>query len=141
MNSHIVTVEVPERLFDQLQQRAADSRRSVQQELLDVLATQLTNDEQGAARIQHALAGMERYSDADLWTTASAHLSSASCQRSQELNDKQRSEGLTPAERVELESLVTQYEWNMLIRAKSLALLKQRGHDISPLLVPPGGAA
>jgi hypothetical protein len=106
-----------------------------------MLATKLSNDEQGVARVEHALAGMEQYSDAELWNAARFQLSRESCDRSQELNDKQRSEGLTPAERVELESLVTQYEWHMLIRSKAIALLKQRGHDISSLLVPLSGAA
>ena len=43
-------------------------------------------------------------------------------------------EGLTETEAEETASLVRQYERAMLVRAQAVALLKQRGHDISGLL-------
>jgi hypothetical protein len=135
-----ITIELPDELYGLLQRRAASSQRTLQQELLGVI-TKAADDDRKAGHIEHVLADMEDYSDADLWSTAKAVLSQESCERSQELNDKQREEGLTPAERIELESLVTQYEWHVLLRSQAMGLLKQRGHDISPLLTPPPGSA
>ncbi len=130
-----ITIDVPEHLLTVLQQRAASKSRTVQQELVESLATKLTDDEVAASHIERALAGLEHYSDAELWDTAVSSVRSLeSAERSEELNDKRRGPGLTPAERVELESLVTQFNWQMLLRSKAMAILKQRGHDIQPLL-------
>lgn len=134
---HPITIEVPDGLFALLQRRAAVSKRTVQQELLSALSAKLASDEGDAARMEGVLEGMRSYSDSQLLETVQTKLPSASSERSQLLNDKQRESGLTPAERVELESLVTQYEWHVLLRSKALALLHERGHDVSPLLVDP----
>lgn len=132
-----VTVQVPESLYDLLRQRAAEAARTVQEELLDALGKQLAADESTADRMRSVLKPMDQYVDSQLWEVARTRLSAASNERSQELNDKQREIGLSPAERVELESLLTQYEWHVLLRSKALAILKNRGHDISPLITSP----
>src|SRR5688572_18786189 len=102
MDSQVVTVEMPARLYGKLSQRAADAQRSVEQELISVLATKFADEEQERALIERKLAGMESYTDKQLWEAAGQGLSPENCERSQDLNDKQRSEELTPAERLEL---------------------------------------
>ncbi|MDX1945652.1 MAG: hypothetical protein SFU86_09590 [Pirellulaceae bacterium] len=136
MGLRAVTLEIPEGLYDLLHHRAQTSQRTLQQELLDVLESRLTSETE-ADRIERALANMRHFTDAELSLAAQSIPSAASCQRAEDLNFKQRAEGLSPAERVELESLCTEYEWHLLIRSQALALLKDRGHDIRPLLSVP----
>jgi hypothetical protein len=51
------------------------------------------------------------------------------------LHLKRQREGLTENETQALNNQVHQYEQTMLIRAQAAALLKQRGHDVSGLVV------
>ncbi|MEX2176892.1 MAG: hypothetical protein WD872_21170 [Pirellulaceae bacterium] len=141
MGMRVLTIQIPEGLFEVLQQRASESHRSVEQELLDTLGKTLAGDEQAKERLENVLSGMRGFSDNQLLDAAGHVLSQASCERSQWLGDKQREQGLTAAERIELESLLTQYEWQMLLRSQALALLQQRGHDISAWFAPPLAAS
>ena len=52
-----------------------------------------------------------------------------------ELNHKQQREGLTDEEIGALEDLRRGYEHVMVVRAEAAALLKERGHDVSKLIV------
>lgn len=131
---HPITIEIPDELFALLQRRAAASHRSLDQELLSTLSAKLASDEGDAARMEKVLDKMRVYSDSQLLAVVRDTPSRESCRRSEYLNSKQRESSLTPAERVELESLMTQYDWHVLLRAKALALLNQRGHDVNRLL-------
>jgi hypothetical protein len=50
------------------------------------------------------------------------------------LNEKRQREGLTEGEEAVARDLIRQYDRAVLIRSKALALLHQRGEDVSDLL-------
>jgi len=77
---------------------------------------------------------MELLDDETLWATARPMSAKRAAQLSK-LNDKHQREGfLSPTEVGQLKELIREYERAMVVRAKALALLKQRGFDISELL-------
>ena len=132
-----LAIELPDRLYALVKRRAATYECTVQEASVDLLASKLYGDEAEHDRIEQGLAPMDSYSDEQLLEATHGCLSREAGDRIAELNDRQQAEGLTIAERVEHASLLTRYDWHVLIRAKALALLKTLGHDIAPLLVVP----
>ncbi len=53
------------------------------------------------------------------------------------LTSQQREAGLTAAANAQLHELLSRYDQAVLKRARAIALLKQRGQDVSPLLQQP----
>ena len=136
MTAQDVTIRLPQALYEPLQSRAARRQRTVAAEVLDVLtgatpATEVLPDE-----LEHAIAELIAVDDAILWQVARSHMPLDAIERLQELNLKRQREGLTDTEQQESDQLIRQYERSMLVRAQAVALLKQRGHDVSTILVP-----
>jgi len=131
-----VTIRLPKALYEQLQSRATRRQRTVADEVLDVLtgatpATEVLPDD-----LERAIAQLVSVDDAALWQAARSHMPADAVERLQELNLKRQREGLVETEQQESDVLIRQYERSMLVRAQAAALLKQRGHDISTILVP-----
>jgi hypothetical protein len=72
--------------------------------------------------------------DEDLWRAAEQHLAGEKAGRIEELHLKRQREGLSASEIEALATLMKEYTRVMLVRSRSAALLKQRGHDVSRLL-------
>jgi hypothetical protein len=134
MSARAVTLELPAPLYDHFSSRAERAHRSLEAELLDAVATVAADEEELSDEMTNALADLERLSDEELWRTARNRLSDEVRSRHEALNSKQQKERLTPAEKEELEQLLQQYDWAVLLRAEAARLLKRRGHDISGLL-------
>jgi hypothetical protein len=134
MAVHPVTLELPSELYSRVKQRAEQTQRSVEAELLDVLASAIPASDDLPADLAEALAPLAVLDDAALWRAARSHLPATSAARLEALHLKRQSEGLTETEAADAARLVRQYERAMLVRARAAALLKQRGHDVSSLL-------
>lgn len=137
MNSQRVTLELPEPLYAQLQARAMRRQRTVADEALDVLTGAIPATETLPNDLEHAIAQLVFLDDAALWQAGQSTMARDEVERLSELNAKRQREGLTEAEQQERELLVRQYERSMLVRAQAAALLTQRGHNVSSLLVAP----
>ncbi len=137
MTMQIVTVQVPEVLFTRLKQRAEQTNRTLEAEVLDVLITAVPVATELPPDLESALSPLAVLDDEALWQAARRCLPAAITDALEELHLKQQREGLTALERQSLADLVRQYERNMLVRAQAAALLKQRGHDISRLVCNP----
>ena len=131
-----VTIRLPKALYEQLQSRAARRQRTVPDEVLDVLTGATPATEALPDDLERAIAQLVSVDDAALWQAARSHMPTNAVERLQELNLKRQREGLVEAEQQESDQLIRQYERSMLVRAQAAALLKQRGHDISTILVP-----
>jgi len=137
MTMQIVTVQVPEVLFTRLKQRAEQTNRTLEAEVLDVLITAVPVATELPPDLEPALSPLAVLDDEALRQAARRCLPAAITDALEELHLKQQREGLTALERQSLADLVRQYERNMLVRAQAAALLKQRGHDISRLVCNP----
>jgi plasmid stability protein len=134
MAAHTVTLQLPSQLYKQLVQRAAEARRSVEAELLELVAAVMPSNEKLAPDLAHAIEGLAVLEDDALWQAARHRLTDDVAARLEELQWKRQSSGLSSEEDEELSRLVSLYERRMLVRAQAAKLLHDRGHDVSPLL-------
>ncbi|HEY7347827.1 MAG TPA: hypothetical protein VH599_05865 [Ktedonobacterales bacterium] len=138
MANQSLTLNFPDDLYQRLKARAEGAQRSIEDELLSLAAAAL-DDEPIPLDIQAAVASLSVLDDAALWQVARAsRLSQEESDESEELHfRRQRGERLTDAEKRRLAVLMHQYDKSLLVRSHALLLLKQRGHDITPLLQTP----
>ncbi len=134
MTTQTVRLDVPELLYQKLRLRAAQSQRTVEDELLEVLATVVPVADDLPAELSAALTPLATLNDTELWRAAQTHLPANAATRLEELHLKRQRAGLTEPQEREAAALIRQYERGMLMRAQAAALLKQRGHDVAGLL-------
>ncbi|NWJ98194.1 MAG: hypothetical protein HXX20_20760 [Chloroflexi bacterium] len=135
MATQRLTVNLPQALYEQLKQRAAQSHRTVEAELVEVVATVVPMAGELNPALTELLAQMEHLDDQALRQVAQRHLSQRAQARLQSLNLKRQREGLTEAEAQKANILLREYEQIILLRAQAAKLLKERGQDISELWV------
>src|SRR4051812_34883184 len=110
MSTQTLTLHLPDGLFTRLQQRAQESRRSIEAELLDVLSNAVGADENLPSSLAADLANLDRMNDAELMRAAGTRLSGQDAARLEALHLKRQKERLTEPEDRVLGSLVEQYE-------------------------------
>lgn len=129
-----VTLALPAALYQQLKRRADATLRTVEDELLTVVATAVPASDELPQDLEDAISPLALLNDEALWRAARTRISPEATEHLEELHTKRRREGLSVAETHALTTLIWQYERAMLVRAQAAALLKQRGHDVSSLL-------
>jgi hypothetical protein len=135
MAAHAVTLRLPVPLYESFKSRAERAHRSLEAELLDAVATVAADEEELSHDVTKAIGDLELLNDEELMRAAQNRLSEETRSRLEALNYKQQKETLTPAEKETLEQLVHQYDQAVLLRAEAARLLKERGHDVSKLVI------
>jgi plasmid stability protein len=133
MPTQTLTLQLPDGLYARLQQRAQESHRSLEAELLEVLSHAVPGHDGLPHSLSVELAQLDTMNDAELWRAAKSTLTKKVAAQLEALHVKRQGEGLSESEAQVLAELVGQYERSMLIRARAAALLKERGHDLSGL--------
>jgi plasmid stability protein len=128
-----VTLNLPSHLYNRLKWRAERAHRTVEAELLEVVASAVPVAGELPADLNEAISPLMLLDDEALWRAARSHLPIEAATQMEDLHLKRQREGLNETESQTLAGLVRQYERAMLVRAQAVALLKQRGHDISEL--------
>jgi hypothetical protein len=136
MATQTLTVIVPDRLYSRIQHRAEKANRTVEAELLDVLATAVPGDEELPRDLVESIASLTLLDDSALWHAARNCLDLPTSARLEHLHLKRQKDGLTRIEDDEMNDLMRRYERAILVRARAVALLQQRGQDISSLVAP-----
>lgn len=138
MSSEAMNIHIPHAIYRRIEERARQSHRSVEDELVETLAGAISlEDDELSGDVAATVASLDSMSDDTLWQVADAsHLSPAAAAHLEELNHKQQREGLTAAEQQMAQELLHQYESAILVRAEAIARLNDRGRDIAPLLEP-----
>ena len=134
MTVQSVTLNLPETLYDWLRQRAEQTHRTIEDELLETVASAIPLTENLPDDLNEAISHLQVLDDEALWRAAKSHLSTEVATEMERLHLKRQREGLTENENQTLEKFVKQYERVMLVRAQAAALLKERGHDVSGLV-------
>ncbi len=132
-----MNVKLPEQLYLSLRDRAKQSKRTVEAELIEVVASALPSNNALPDDLAQAVATLDLLDDASLIRAAQSRLAAEISNETEQLHLKRQREGLTEQETQQLSVLVRQYERIMLIRARAVALLKQRKYDISTLIAKP----
>jgi plasmid stability protein len=131
-----VTLKVSDEMYRRLQRRAEQAHRSIEDEVLDLVAFAMPVDDELPATLLEALAPLPTLDDAALWRVARSRLPIDVSVELEELHLKRQREGLTAAEAERAEELVGHYDRTMLLRAEAALLLKQRGYDVAELAAP-----
>lgn len=134
MPAHAVTLHLPDSLYDYFKQQAKRARSTLEVELLRIVTAAAPAEETLPPELERAIASLETCSDEELWETAQSRLTKDESARLEALHFKQQDTGLDAAEKAELTKLLEGYERAILLRAQSIGLLQDRGHDVSGLL-------
>jgi hypothetical protein len=124
-----ITLDLPDDLYEQVRQLAAQSQRPVERVVLESLRL-LFVPPPSSADLAASLAALSDYSDAQLWAVVYQRLAWPQSQRLHELSANAKLERLTEDEQHELEDLLSSNDRVMLLRSEALRLLKNRGYDI-----------
>jgi hypothetical protein len=129
-----LTLDVPETLYERLRRMAEDAHRTVEDELLNVVAAAIPGTGDLPSDLDEAVSQLTVLDDAALFGAARAAMPKDAAEELEHLHDKRQREGLTEAEAQAAAALTRQYERFMLVRAEAAALLAERGHDVSNML-------
>lgn len=128
-----VTVRLPDMLYRQVARRAQRMRRSIEDELVEVVSTAMPTMEALPSDIVDDLEQLTYLTDAEMWEAARTTLPRQNSERMQALVLKRQGVRLTAVEERELKRLTHLADRAMLVRAQAAVLLKERGHDIESL--------
>ncbi len=134
MAEETLTLNVPERMFQRLKQRAEVEHRSMEEAALAALAAAVPDEEQIPSSWEELLDSMAALDDEALWRAAQNEVGRKANAEIRRLRAKLQTRGLTVAEQERMAELLRQEDKGMLVRARALLLLQQRGRDVAPLL-------
>ncbi|MCP4658722.1 MAG: hypothetical protein GY856_25200, partial [bacterium] len=137
MTAHSITLQLPVSLYHRYKQRAEQTHRTLEAELLEAVTIAAPEAEHLPRVLAEAVSGLEALDEDALLGAARGTFPPEAGARLEALHIKRQAEGLTEEEEEATERLVRQYERAMLVRAHALKLLKERGHDVSELLAAP----
>ncbi|MCE7982474.1 MAG: hypothetical protein DYG89_14885 [Caldilinea sp. CFX5] len=132
MTERTLTVRLPENTFLKLQKAAEVTYRSVDDLLASTIDATLIAPPDLPEALANELAALHLLGDEALWAAVLPSLSPAEQHRLEQLNHIGGERALTAAEEAEQAALLQAYYRSMLRRAQAIAILKQRGHEISP---------
>ncbi len=127
MSQQPLQVELPEELYERLQQVAEENHRSLELVVIESLNALFGKP---SDNLNTTLASLSSYSEEQLWAIVSRRLSRAQSERLHELSARQKRMPLTDEEKRELDELLALVDQLMLLRSEALLQLKKRGHDI-----------
>lgn len=84
--------------------------------------------------LRNVLAAMPSFGDEELWQAARIRVSDEDSDETEWLHFKRQREGLSQEETQRLAGLMFRHDFVMMVRAQAMALLHQRGLDVSVLL-------
>lgn len=134
MAAHAITLHLPETLYRRFEQRARWTRRSVENELLDAVASAASPVDDLPAELIDGLQALAHSTDDELWRLAREAVPRAESRELEALHALGRQDGLEEPQQAHRAWLLQQYERAILTRAQAAKLLKDRGHDVSSLL-------
>ncbi len=134
MDAHTISLRLPRPVYEQYRQRAAQTRRSLEAEVLDAVTTAAPVADELPESFAQAIAELEALDDDGLWSAARHTFPAEASDRLEALHFKRQDEGLSEAEQAAASRLVEEYERNMLVRAHAARLLMERGHDVAGLV-------
>lgn len=137
MNTAMVSIQLPDTLFQKLKRAADLTHRPVEEIAATSLEAVLPTTPGLPADIAEELAAMQVFSDAALRAAVEPSLSRTEQWRLHQLNAAAGERKLTSAEKIEQQALIAAYHRSVLRRAKAMAILAQRGHDLSEFLQVP----
>lgn len=132
--SHVITLEMPDSVFEPLRRAAAATKQPVESLLLTNLQASLPSLEGLPLEIQQNLESLETLADKSLWQVMLETVPSNEQHRISELLDRNQSGAISESEREELASLQHRADLVMLRKAHAAVLLRFRGKRLPTLV-------
>lgn len=133
MPHRMVTVVLPDALYERARETAAMASISLEQALTQFIALSLPMLEDDLpAEMRSELAALPLQSDAELWQIANGMMSEEQQDQLEALAEQKKSSPLTEAEQTALEQLMEQAQHLMLRKAEAYRLLARRGYKVFP---------
>lgn len=132
----LVHLQIPESTYHKLVRAAELTYRSVNEIVVQAIESSLPTAANWPPALANELGAMHLLNDSALWAATQPTFSAAQQQRLAQLNQQAGEQPLTPAEQTEQEALLTAYQSAVVRRAQALAILKQRGFEITPHTAP-----
>jgi hypothetical protein len=126
-----ITLHLPIPLYQQVQHTARTLRRTVEEVLLDAVATALPPLAGLPPELTDDLSGLAFLNDATLWQVARSTLPPEHHQQMDELLARKGQGELTATEQQTLDRLLLEYQTLVLRRGQAAVLLQRRGYDVS----------
>jgi MFS superfamily sulfate permease-like transporter len=133
MSVQTLTLKLPDSLYRRLQERAQEAQRTIEAEILDLIATIVPAADELPSGLAEAVSSLHLLNDEALWRSARAVFAVESAARLEDLHRENQRRELTAEERAQASALVEEFERSMLVRASAIRVLKERGHDVSSL--------
>lgn len=131
MSDHLITLNLPDAIYEQIRQAAEKAHRPVDDVLVEAVSAAAPCMDTAPGSLRSALAQMAYLNDAALWQAARATMTAGQRERLAALHDQKQGGRLTAAEETEEQALLALYRDTLLVRAQAAVLLKQRGYDVS----------
>ncbi len=126
-----VTLDLAPEVYNQLRQRAFHHQRPLEEEASLALADAITTPTVSPDDLEAALNALTTLDDDILWQVSHSQPTVEDGSLFRALIDTRKRRGLTPAEEQLLAELGERHDRVMVLRAKAVALLHQRGVDVS----------
>lgn len=130
MPESTVTLTLPEGVYDELQHRALQHQRRLEDEVAFTLMAAVGTDGVLPADLTTAIDAISLLDDESLWRVSHSQPSVEDGVMLETLVDKRRRQGLLTAEELLLADLVDRHDRVMVLRAEAIALLHGRGIDV-----------
>jgi hypothetical protein len=128
-----VTLELPEAIFLPAQRMAKAIQRPVADLLIRALRASLPSLDELPPVLIADLVDLEKLNDKALWQVMLSQVPSGQQRKLNRLLAKNKNDGLTDAERIEMEALQNEADRVMLRKARAAVLLKFRGKRLPTL--------
>jgi hypothetical protein len=129
--AHQIVLNLPGPLYQRVRRTAENLRRSVEDVLLDSVATALPPLTGLPDEVSDDLVSLAFLNDRALWEAARSALPAEHHRRMDDLLAKKGQNRLTTEEEQVLDRLVNEYEVLVLRRSQAAVLLQRRGYDMS----------
>lgn len=126
-----VTLTLPEAVYEELQQRARQHQRELEDEATLTLVAAVGAEAGLPADLAAAIDALARLDVDGLWRVSRSQPTVEDTILLDTFLDKRRRHGTTPDEDRLLAELVDRHDRVMVLRAEAIALLQQRGIDVA----------
>ena len=130
MSRPVLTVELPEDIYERVRRAAKGMNQPVEKALVDIVRAATPSLEKVPAEYRAELESMEDLGDDELWGISRSRFATAKQRRMQRLLDKNQLGELTDRERRAMTELRSDGDRLMLRRSYAGLLLKYRGHRV-----------
>jgi hypothetical protein len=131
MTEPTLTLDLSADVYGELQRRAQQHQRPLEEEASLALAAALSRLPEVPDDLEAALTALASLDNDTLWQVSQSQPTVEDGILLHALVDKRRRVGLTPSEESWLAHLGERHDRVMVVRAKAVALLHQRGVDVS----------